>query len=245
MFDLHLPHVPISPSNPHPRLHLASRSPRRQQLLREHGVTFDADHPGIDDAELLPGRVTPTQWVAALAYLKARAGASKLADQGADPCEPANDATQAPPVFLGADTACVKDGRLIGTPRTADEARDMIRTLRDGAHDVVTGVALIDPSSGQRLLFADTAHVEVGSISDTDIETYIQSGDWQGKAGAYNLSERLAAGWPIRYQGDPATVMGLPMRRLMKCLDRWPAARPPSEPQSDPSFDPTNQGAVA
>lgn len=228
-----------------PRLHLASRSPRRQQLLREHGVTFDADHPGIDDAELEPGRVTPGQWVTALAYLKARAGASKLADHrsATSAAEPVS-VNKPDPVFLGADTACVKDGRLIGTPRTADEARDMIRTLRDGAHDVVTGVALIDPSSGQRLLFADTAHVEVGSISDTDIETYIQSGDWQGKAGAYNLSERIAAGWPIRYQGDPATVMGLPMRRLLKCLDRWPAVRLPSEPcpQSGPGAD---QGAAA
>ncbi|MCC6678473.1 MAG: septum formation protein Maf [Phycisphaerales bacterium] len=195
------------------RIHLASRSPRRQQLLREHGLEFEARHPGFEDSDLQPGRVTPPQWVAALAYLKAAAGLAQL---------PATARDEAPPIVLGADTACVQGDRLIGTPRNADEAREMIRALRDGAHDVITGVALIEPASGRRLLFADTARVEVGHLSDAQIEEYILSGDWRGKAGAYNLSERLAAGWPIRYTGDPATVMGLPVRRLLRLLDRWP-----------------------
>lgn len=182
-------------------------------MLREHGLEFEARHPGFEDSDLQPGRVTPPQWVAALAYLKAAAGLAQIADQPPD---------GAPPIVLGADTACVKGDRLIGTPRDADEAREMIRSLRDGEHDVITGVALIEPASGRRLLFADTARVEVGHLSDAQIEEYINSGDWRGKAGAYNLSERLAAGWPIRYTGDPATVMGLPVRRLLPLLDRWP-----------------------
>lgn len=161
--------------------------------------------------------MTPPQWVAALAYLKAAAGLAHLGPSTTG--EPA-------PIVLGADTACVHDGRLVGTPRDAEEARAMIRELRGGRHDVVTGVAIIEPGTGRRLLFADTASVEVGDLSDAQIDEYIASGGWQGKAGAYNLSERLAAGWPIRYEGDPATVMGLPIRRLMRLLDRWPADGP-------------------
>lgn len=193
---------------------LASRSPRRQELLGQYGLTFEARHPGFDDSDLHPGRVTPAQWVAALAYLKAAAGRAQL--------EPREDDE---PLVLGADTACVIGDRLIGTPRDADEARDMLRSLREGEHDVVTGVALIEPRTGRRLLFADTARVQVGALSEAQIEEYIRSGQWQGKAGAYNLSERIAAGWPIRYTGDPATIMGLPMQRLVRLLDRWPPGR--------------------
>jgi predicted house-cleaning NTP pyrophosphatase (Maf/HAM1 superfamily) len=56
--------------------------------------------------------------------------------------------------------------------------------------------------------------VRVGHIPDLEIEWYLASGQWRGKAGAYNLSERLTAGWPIEYDGDPGTIMGLPMRKL-------------------------------
>lgn len=216
--------VPLSPApTPCPEaprgrarpLYLASRSPRRQEILREHGLKFEARHPGFDDSDLHPGRVTPAQWVAALAYLKAAAGLAQLRSLPPG-CEL--------PLVIGADTACVQGRRLIGTPRDADEARAMIRSLRSGPHDVITGVALIEPATGRRLFFADTARVEVGAISDEAIEEYIRSGEWQGKAGAYNLSERIAAGWPIRYTGDPATIMGLPIRRLLALLDRWPPA---------------------
>lgn len=175
-------------------------------------MQFEARHPGFDDSDLKPGRVTPAQWVAALAYLKAAAGRDQIR---------ARQAAVGETLILGADTACVKGDRLIGTPRDAAEAREMIRALRDSRHDVVTGVALIEPATGRRVLFADSARVEVGPIPDSEIEAYLDSGDWAGKAGAYNLSERIAAGWPIRYNGDPATIMGLPIRRLLPLLDRW------------------------
>jgi len=61
----------------------------------------------------------------------------------------------------------------------------------------------------------------VGAIDDGRIEAYVWGGDWRGKAGAYNLSERVEAGWPITCEGDPATVMGLPMRRLPAWLGRF------------------------
>jgi len=72
----------------------------------------------------------------------------------------------------------------------------------------------------RRWLVADRAVVRVGPISDEQIEAYVASGEWRGKAGAYNLSERIEAGWPIECLGDPTTVMGLPMRRLPEWLKR-------------------------
>ena len=191
------------------RVHLASRSPRRRELLTRAGIAHEASHPGLDDGELEPGQVRPDQWVTALAYLKA-ASALKNAAGTAAPL--------GAPVVLGADTVVVLEGRIIGQPRDEGHARQMLTELRDAEHDVITGVALLDASGKKRLLFSDRASVRVGHIDDAEIDTYIRSGEWRGKAGAYNLDERIAAGWPITFEGDPGTVMGLPVRALVRRL---------------------------
>lgn len=193
-----------------PRLFLASRSPRRRELLAEHGYDFGFEHPGIEDSDLQPGQVSAAQWVASLAHLKAQAGREVLSQQAS--FEPSVD------FVLGADTACLKDGQLIGTPRNATEAEQIIRTLMNGEHEVFTGVALVRRRDGKRWVFADRARVRVGSLTDDQIAVYIASGQWQGKAGAYNLRERMVAGWPLTFVGDETTVMGLPMKALQREL---------------------------
>jgi len=120
----------------------------------------------------------------------------------------------------GADTACVRSGRTFGTPRDRAEAGAMLRALRGGPHEVITGVALVDPLSGRRWVFRDTAVVDLGAITDAQVDDYVASDAWSGKAGAYNLSERLAAGWPLTCVGDQTTVMGLPMLALLRRLRR-------------------------
>ncbi|MBS0196074.1 MAG: Maf family protein [Planctomycetes bacterium] len=186
------------------RVLLASRSPRRRELLSEAGVAHFAEHPGFDDAVLEPGEVGPEQWVASLAYLKAWAKSRE------------SDA----PVVIGADTACVMDGRLIGTPRHAAEAEGMIRGFMGRGHEVVTGVAIISRADGveKRSMFSEWATVRVGMLTEEQIAGYVASKAWEGKAGAYNLRERIDAGWPIEFTGDPTTIMGLPMRALMRRL---------------------------
>lgn len=199
-----------------PRLFLASRSPRRRQFLNEAGLRHEAEHPGIEDSELTPGRVSPREWVAALAYLKASAGARVAREAG----------TGERTWVLGADTACVADGALIGTPTDAAQAREMLRSFRECEHEVVTGVALIELESEgdesgaprRRSLFATSARVRWGRVSDQQIEEYVASGAWSGKAGGYNLRERVEAGWAISCEGDPTCVMGLPMEALQRKL---------------------------
>ncbi len=188
---------------------LTSRSPRRRQLLAQHAIDFLAEHPGVEDSILEPGTATPEGWVAALAYLKSRAGLEVFASN----LRPGD-------ILLGADTACVMGGRLFGTPRDADEARAIIRGFSGRVHDVVTGVTILDPFTMERRLLVDRATVRMGRLSDAQIDEYIAGGQWAGKAGAYNLEERVAAGWPIEVAGDPTTVVGLPMRLLLRELDR-------------------------
>jgi len=186
---------------------LASRSPRRRLLLEEAGAPHEVLPPPVDDAELRPGEVMPRGWVMALAHFKSRLVAEM--SSGREGC-----------VILGADTIVEKDAAVIGQPRDEEDARRIMRTLRDGRHCVLTGVSLLDPAHGAQDLFFDEAVVEVGPIDDETIERYLAGGDWRGKAGGYNLRERKEAGWPIRVSGDPATVMGLPIRRLLPRLRR-------------------------
>lgn len=192
------------------QLLLASSSPRRRRLLEEAGLPFEASHPGVDDGALAPGEVSPEQWVASLAFLKAAAGIDVLPASSPDEHW----------LILGADTLVVQDGQLIGQPRDADHARQTILTLAENSHQVHTGVAILDPRKGHRHIFVDTAEVTVGSIPDPEIDAYLDTGLWKGKAGAYNLYERLDAGWPITFTGDPTTIVGLPMQRLTVLLAR-------------------------
>lgn len=200
--------VPRSVAAVAPRVLLASRSPRRTSLLREAGIGHEAAHPGFDDAVLEPGPVEPGVWIASLAYLKAWAKWRELSRA----CE------MMPRVIVGADTACLVDGDLVGTPTTASQARAMLARMVGRDHEVITGVAAIVTATGRREVFMDRATVTLGDVSDAQIDDYVASGAWQGKAGAYNLSERVEAGWPIRWEGDPTTIMGLPMRELQRRL---------------------------
>jgi len=197
-----------------PRLLLASKSPRRRRMLREAGVRFEVLDAGVDDGRLDARGKSAAAWVVALAYLKARAGLEAWRANGvADPA-----------VILGADTVVALEDELIGQPRDAGHARTIIERLEDRRHEVLTGVALLDSGAGKRRLMVDRAAVDVGVIGPERIEAYVASGRWAGKAGAYNLCEQVEAGWPISWQGDPGTVMGLPMRRLAPWLAEFVAA---------------------
>lgn len=200
------------------KLVLASVSPRRRSLLAEAGFDCEALQPGIDDGQLTPPTgLPPHHWTAALAHLKAQA-ARRLAGVDAGPRT----------LLIAADTVVVKAGAIIGQARDEPDARRILRTLSDGHHQVISGVALL--MGERRMLFTDVADVTVGHLSDDLIQPYLAGGQWRGKAGAYNLLERIDAGWPISYTGDPTTIMGLPMRRLTPILHSLIGA-PSKEPR--------------
>lgn len=192
------------------RLVLASGSPRRAQILQALGVEHTVVPSPVDDGDLVhpPGTSAPA-WTIAMAYLKARA-----AIDARPPVTPG--------LVLGADTACELDGRIIGKPASADDAAATLRAMRGRTQRVVTGVALVCPAHPRtrRLLVADVALVTFGELGDDAIDAYVATQQWRGKAGGYNLSERLAEGWPIVVSGDPNTVVGLPVWRLGEWLSR-------------------------
>ena len=192
-----------------PPIVLASRSPRRLQLLQQAGICVHVVPPAMDDGELTPQGQTPQQWVLDMALLKAldvvpRVSSHKDFEAG---------------TVLAADTVCVHRGEILGQPADAAHAYTMLTGLCDSVHRTISGVCLIRLADGHRMLFVDEAEVYIGKLSDAEIREYVESGQWQGKAGGYNLTERIDAGWPIRCKGDPTTVMGLPMQRLGSLLN--------------------------
>jgi len=194
---------------------LASGSPRRKLLMEQAGYDVLVSVPPIDDGLLRQPAVSPRWWVMALAYLKARAtAATGLALTGDD---------AAAPLILAADTLCVVDGKTLGQPRHADQARRMLESMRNREHITMTGVCLLDARDNRRFLAFDQATVRLGPVTDAQIRQYVESGQWRGKAGAYNLAERLDAGWPIQCIGDPGTVMGLPMQALPGWIESFDA----------------------
>lgn len=181
---------------------LASRSPRRLEMLRAAGYRCRVIDAGVDDGVLRPGVVPPAWWVAALALLKAVAGAEAARRAGLHGA------------VVGGDTVCVQEGRIIGQPDDSAQAEAIIRSFIGKRHAVLSGLAVVDVASGAQRVTIDAAVSSLGRLTDDEIAGYIASGGWRGKAGAYNLTERRAAGWPIEIEGDPDTVVGLPLRLL-------------------------------
>lgn len=197
------------------RLVLASVSPRRRRLLQDAGFPHEVVSPCIDDGELTPAPgIDPRRWAMSLSYLKARSARRRM-----------DAAFDARTVLLAADTVVVKAREIIGQPRDEADARRILARLSDGSHEVITGVTML--RGPRRWMFADSARVTVGELSAPLVEPYIASGEWRGKAGGYNLMERIDAGWPITFTGDPSTIMGLPMGLLTPRLRSMPEA--PSE----------------
>ena len=188
---------------------LASRSPRRRQLLEEAGIRVHVLPPRLDDGKLTPHGQTPEQWVLDMALLKALDVVQQVS----------SDKELEAGTVLAADTVCVHQGEILGQPTDAAHAQAMLSALRDSTHRTISGVCLVRLADGERMLFVDEAEVYIGKLSDAEIREYVESGQWQGKAGGYNLTERIDAGWPIRCKGDPTTVMGLPMQRLGSLLN--------------------------
>ena len=191
---------------------LASRSPRRAQLLADAGFAVVQRDPRFQDPphpEAVEGEA-----VSDLATRVAAAGARSV-DVDDDLLTRGRAGRI---VIVAADTIVVDvEGRLLGQPVDREDARRVIRSLTDAAHDVVTGVALLDVRSGAIQTFADTAVVHLGRVDDASLEAYLDTGLWRGKAGGYNLFERQPH-WPLRVEGDQTTVVGLPMRRLVERL---------------------------
>jgi len=177
---------------------LASASPRRQTLLQQIGVRFRQQVAEVDETPL--DNESAQDYVVRLAVAKASAVRQQSGDDEA-------------PV-LGADTAVVVDGRLLGKPVDLAHAREMLQLLSGRRHQVLSAVALV--KERQAVAVSDSS-VWFRALCDKDIEDYWKSGEPGDKAGAYAI-QGIGAIFVERLEGSYSGVMGLPLHETARLL---------------------------
>ena len=185
------------------RIVLASASPRRRELL---------EMLKIKNLEIIPAKgeetvdetLPPDELVRALSRQKAQEVYERT--EGRDEC-----------VFIGSDTIVYLDGAVLGKPADEAGAKQMLRSLSGRSHTVYTGVTVI--SGGRAISEAEETKVFFRELSDAEIDAYIATGEPMDKAGAYG-AQGIASLFVERLEGDFFNVMGLPVCRLGRMLEK-------------------------
>ncbi|MBQ3165188.1 MAG: septum formation protein Maf [Lachnospiraceae bacterium] len=189
------------------RVILASGSPRRKELLEQIGVSFEIS---VADGEEVITRKLPWEIVEELSLQKA----TEVAGRYETKLEVAEQT-----VVIGADTIVAYGEEIMGKPRNEEMAKEMLRKLQDGSHQVYTGVTLIIMTAEDRqvVTFHEKTDVEMYSMSETQIDTYVATKEPMDKAGGYAIQGKCAA-YIKGICGDYNNVVGLPVARLMQEL---------------------------
>ena len=179
------------------RLTLASTSPQRRAILAQLAIPFDVVAPDYVEAD--PPDADPTELVRRHAEEKAR---SVHADGR---------------ITLGVDTTVVLDGRVYGKARNADDATGILAELSGRTHTVVSGICLL--GAGDDVIAHEPTEVTFREVTADTIASYVASGEWEGRAGAYAI-QGLGARLVARIDGDYLNIVGLPGAILVALLER-------------------------
>ena len=186
-------------ATPHPKLVLASASPRRLELLRQMHIIPDVVQPADIDETPLKAELPP-----AYAQRIAAGKAAKIRQNITDA------------VILSADTVVACGRRILPKAETAAEAEECLALLSGRRHRVISAVSVIAPD-GRVQTRPVTSVVKFKRLTDADIKAYIDSGEWQGKAGGYAI-QGLAAGFIPFISGSYTAIVGLPLAETMTML---------------------------
>lgn len=186
-----------------PELILASRSPRRRELLREAGYAFcvvppsEAAECGVCSGE------TPAELVARLAFQKA-ADVARRIHEG---------------LVLGCDTVAECQGRILGKPADQRHARAMLRTLSGREHRVLSGLCLWRVPDGEPAVRVAVTTLRMDELGPRQLDDYLAGGQWEGKAGAFGYQDGLD--WVRVVEGSESNVVGLPMELLAEMIREY------------------------
>lgn len=179
---------------------LASKSPRRKELLKNIGINAEIMPANIDE-DLMAG-LPPEKMVTELSMLKATDVARSF---GKDT------------YVIGADTVVCVDGEIFGKPEDDKEAKAMLEKLSGRSHDVYTGYCVVNCQSGVSVAKFERTTVYFRNLSDEEIDSYIKTREPMDKAGAYGIQER-GSKFVEKIEGDYFNVVGLPVCALVKLM---------------------------
>ena len=191
------------------RLVLASGSPQRKQLLEEASYRFDIVVPGEDAECGICSNDGPAALVQQLAERKAADVVRQLHQQ---------DKASGKTIVIACDTVAECEGFVLGKPRDEEHARTMLDRLRGTVHRVYSGLCVwpLDLGEGVPQTSLAITTLRMDTISDDDLDDYLASGLWRGKAGAFGLQDRPS--WLHIVEGSSSNVIGLPMELLSEML---------------------------
>jgi septum formation protein len=181
---------------------LASSSPRRKALLEQIHLDFTVD--GRVQEDTISDGSEPHELAREIARKKAESVAGRYPDA----------------IIISADTMGIIDGKIIGKPHSETEACSMLAMLSGRTHSVITGITVLDTSSGKAVTRSVETSVRLKNISASEIEAYVQTGEPLDKAGAYAV-QGLGAVLVEKIDGDYSNVMGLPLAALTEVLKEF------------------------
>lgn len=184
--------------NPH-KIILASRSPRRQQMLRELGVTFDIVERDFDES--YPDGLKGEEIAQYIAHNKAASFRNELSGNE---------------IVIAADTIVWCDNKVLGKPINREDAANMLKEISGNTHEVITGVSLF--SDSKEITFSVSTRVTFDNMNNEDIFFYIDNFKPYDKAGAYGIQEWIGLAFCSHIEGSYFNVVGLPVQKLYKEL---------------------------
>lgn len=192
------------------KLILASGSEWRKELLSWFKIPFNVIESGIDETGYPDEE--PSELVARLATTKAREVSKRwmvdsgqwIEDEGI--------------LVIGADTVIVVNDLIIGKPNNREHAQEIIGQLSGKIHEVWTGVCVIDPLTGEQMVETEVTRVEMRHITDKELKKYLDSKEWVGKAGGYQIQGEIKK-FILNVEGSYTNVIGLPLIVLQDLLE--------------------------
>lgn len=181
---------------------LASKSPRRQQILKEMGISFEVKTKDIE--EIYPKELAPKQIAEYLSNLKATAFENELTTQD---------------IIITADTVVVNNEKVLGKPKDDADALDMLKSLCGQSHQVFTGVTLL--SKEKKVSFTDVTEVQFEDMSEEELNYYIKQFNPLDKAGAYGIQDWIGMVAISSIKGSYFNVVGLPTFKLYQHLKQF------------------------
>ena len=185
------------------RLVLASQSPRRHSILEDAGFQFEIVLPSETAECGICSRESTPELVARLAYQKAKDVMPRAGGQA---------------VILACDTVADVMGRVLGKPEDRQHAEEMLRLLSGRKHAVYSGVCVLRVPEGEPQVEVEKSELEMENLSELQIQEYLDSEDWIGKAGAFGYQDGHA--WLNLVAGNADNIVGLPMNTVNKLLQR-------------------------
>jgi len=184
---------------------LASKSIDRSKIFNRLNISFEILNTNINEGDYKDQYPDPIDLVKELAKVKALKAKELL------------ESEEIGTIIIAADTIVELNGKIIGKAQNEKKAFQIIKSLANHSHNLITGIALTSIDDPKIIVDYDITVVTLTELSDDDIRNYIKSEEWKGRAGAYSIRDRASL-FIKEIRGSPSNVIGLPMHKIFKIL---------------------------